>query len=295
MQLQLNPDRGVRLHALGTSTVVVVDDTFANLDELRADALDAGYRRPASAYPGLQAPVSPGGGAEFARELARLMLNALWGDDWPRTIALDAMVAEYFYSVLQLAERPRDLVEQHVDTGHWLASVTYLSGSRGAEAVGDSGEPEEGTAFWRHRKTGLTCWLTGADPVRLIWLQELFGLRFLDELPDALSACPRPDQLQLAADIWRPRPDRPRTLFSAHSDDDWELLLCIPAKRNRTVAYPGWLFHSAVSAAARAQPSDREALRLTLTGFGTLPVTWANKPRYEPGSYPLPSSLGLRE
>ncbi|WP_276204321.1 DUF6445 family protein [Enhygromyxa salina] len=280
MRLELNSNRRVKVQRVAGSVIAVIDDTFVDIEQVREAALEHGYTIPDSGYPGLRARVSPIGGRAFVELLARVILDQLWPEGYPKAIDLDVIAADFYASALGLRERPPDLIDQHADHDVWLAAVTYLS---------DTDHDDEGTAFWRHRATGLTCWMSDKDPVELLWLQELLGLEFLAQLPAAIEALPRPDLQQLRAEIWRQR------VGAAVAADAWEQLALVRQRCNRTVVYPGWQFHSAISRAVVPAPSRREQLRLSLGTFMTVPFAFANKPSYRREVYPTAAELGLPE
>jgi hypothetical protein len=99
-----------------------------------------------------------------------------------------------------------------------VAGVIYLN---------PPGQCRGGTAFYRHRRSGLSALPTAVEPA-VAELMRREGLWTLG---------------QFAAWIMSPPADGPRG-FITGSTTDWELTALVPMRFNRLVLYNGRLFHS---------------------------------------------------
>jgi len=99
------------------------------------------------------------------------------------------------------------------------------------------GEQHGGTGFYRHKATGIQ----RVTPDNRD--------RYLDAYQQELAR----------------RPPRPR--YFADSDEHFELLGMMPARRNRLVVYPGSLLHSACINPAISLSDDPRSGRLTVNSF----------------------------
>lgn len=264
MELKISERAQPRWAKAGKAPILIIDDVLDNADELREQALALRFEPPQNgSYPGLKAAASVRGGVTIAKMLAQAFLSQRHGSDVPAMLKDAKPKVATDFSILSISQEaasdPR-FSEQHVDTATWLASVIYLFGEPGVET------PERGTAFWRHRPTGLTCFSQGDSPdsVELVLKEKLLGFPLMQELPDALTKIPATCMNLLNARVFK-QVDRGRRPLSMEESDTWELLYAAPAKFNRLVCYPSWFIHSALET-----PDDTptvDTARLTMNCF----------------------------
>lgn len=183
-----------------------MDGFFHDPGEVRARALRARFNEAGSAYPGRVAPVGWD---------VRSLLPALAGLAGQ---PVDPIAMEARYSMVTLREQ--QLAPQqtgpHCDDAE-LAGVVYLNlpwQCRG------------GTAFYRHRESGLDRWPERVD-LSLALRMARRGLRTAEELRR-----------------WLTEPAEDARGFIAGSTPDWEQIGLVAMRWNRLVLYDGRLFHS---------------------------------------------------
>lgn len=225
---RLPPDvQGVQI---GGHTVVFIDDFLTDPEALR-DAAAASRFEPCpghtegKGYPGLRAPAP----AAYSAALTALM-EPLIRLNFGVPQALPLRKSDCSFSLTTTAPQALGPLQRtpHFDasTPHHMAVLLYLCG------------PEHGgTAFYRHRATGL----------QQVTAQN--RERFLDIYYDELNAHPPP----------------PR--YFADSDAQFEFLGMLPARFNRLAIYPGSLLHSAVVNPSLSLSSDPRRGRLTVNSF----------------------------
>ncbi len=260
MRLSVNPGAQPTWHEIGEArtAVLVVDDFLADAGQVRAFAQELAYFAPShkERYPGVRSPISLAGGAALKQWMAEHMLGRLFTEQR----APHLTTAEYdplgaFCLFTGDAGSEVRVEDQHVDGAYWLAAVLHLSTSHEGR----------GTAFWRHRATGLQHWVA-LDALQLGALESAFGLCIRAPLAQAKRhfwSNEEVARLLFAAPATR----RP---FTADSDDCWERLALIPSRFNRLVLYPTWQIHSLVDTSSA--PLTRDEARLTFNQMIDYPL-----------------------
>lgn len=214
---------------VGGHPVVFIDNVLADPQAWVDAACQARFERCAGfaerrGYPGLRAPLPPA----FSQALTAL-LDPLIRVNFGVPPGLVLKKTPCAFSLTTVA--PTDLGPlqrvPHFDasTPHHMAALLYLCD-----------ESQGGTAFYRHRATGLQ--QITAD------VRERYGEAVLAEL-DRQPAPPR---------------------YFGEGDAQFELLGVMRARFNRLVVYRGSLLHSAIVHPRRLSPDPR-AGRLTVNGF----------------------------
>ncbi|MCY4757261.1 DUF6445 family protein [Pelomonas aquatica] len=225
--VRMPPD--VRSVQVGGHAVVFIDDFLADPQALADAACRARFEPCAGfdekrGYPGLRAPVPPA-----YSECLTALLDPLIRINFGVPDALALKKTPCAFSLTTVA--PGDLGPlqrvPHFDasTPHYMAALLYLCD-----------EQQGGTAFYRHRATGLQ--QITADG------RERYGDAVYAELDR------------------QPAPAR----YFADSDARFELLGVMRARFNRLVVYRGSLLHSAIVNPRRLS-ADPRAGRLTVNSF----------------------------
>ena len=226
--IQMPPD--IRSVSIGEHQVVFIDNFLENPQALIEAACNAQFA-PApgnevrKGYPGVRAPIP----AEYSGELTALMeplIRLNFGV--PEDLPLRKSECTFSLTTTPPAELGPLQRTPHFDasTPHHMAVLLYLCD-----------EEHGGTAFYRHKATGLQQ-IT----------RENSG-PFLDAYYAELNA----------------RAPKPR-YFDA-SDEHFELLGVMPARFNRLVIYRGSLLHTAVINPALSISGDPRRGRLTANSF----------------------------
>jgi hypothetical protein len=225
--IRMPPD--IRAVQIGAHPLVFIDD-FLEDPQALVDAASRARFEPCPGaddkrgYPGIRAPV-PAAYSERLTELLDPLIKANFGV--PE--ALPVKKTPCAFSLTTVA--PHDLGPlqrvPHFDasTPHYMAVLLYLCDER-----------HGGTAFYRHRATGLQQ-ITAGD-------LERYGAAVYDEVDR------------------RPAPLR----YFDDSDEHFEFLGAIPARFNRLVIYRGSLLHSAIVNPQRLSRDPRGG-RLTVNTF----------------------------
>lgn len=220
----------VQLAQLGDHRVLVIDDLLEDPDAMVAAASRSGFQPYPSlaervGYPGIRAPAPAGYSAQLTAVMAPLLQQHLGvpAGRPPRK-------APCFFSLTTLQPDELGPMQRtpHFDasTPHHVAVLLYLF-------KGDEG----GTAFYRHRATGL---------------QQVTPQNREDFL----------DAYYAELDTQAPPPG-----YVYASDDRFELLGTVPARFNRLVVYHGSLLHSGVIDPQKSLDSDPRTGRLTVNSF----------------------------
>ncbi len=194
----LNPSAQVHVQTFGDGCpVLVIDNLYADPDAVRRLALGGNYDSTLAYYPGVHSTIPAAQLSPLFATLAQLV---------GQTSGMHC-TAEDFQSDFSLVTTPaRDMLAKqkhpHVD-GVPLAGVVYLS----------PGSPV-GTAFFRHRPTGLALVLNQEDQARYNTWLETEGEH-----------------------------TQPAT-YAVTDGDVWEHLYTTEPRYNRLVIYPGNAFHS---------------------------------------------------
>jgi len=201
--------------AVGPWTVLVVDGWYRDPAAVRALALRQRFHRGEGRFPGYVATVaaSTSGGE---REVQRITGLAIRVDaDFRHRVVFNAMSRRVAAELR--AQGP------HVDLGRDLAGVLYLMPDDRCRG---------GTAFWRHRGTGLLVPPTRIDAQARSFMRRR-GLRSREQLFTAML------------DDHPPAEGR-GFRFVTETSAQWELVASVPMRCNRLVLYPSALFHSAL-------------------------------------------------
>lgn len=208
--------------------MLIVEDFLRNPDEVRAAALKMSYRLDVPAYPGVTAVPS------WDRESFASALSELLGHP---------IAAEEVRLRLSIVTKPAEELEPWQCVPHCdpvdLAGVVYLN------------PPEQcrgGTAFYRHRQSGLAQ-LPAQPDARTLLVMIRHGIRTIDELQSWLMSTS----------------DSPHGYIS-DSTADWELIDLVEMRYNRFILYNGRFFHSGYFRAGDFGETKSER-RLTLNYF----------------------------
>lgn len=226
--IRMPPD--IRSVRVGEHQVVFVDDFLAHPEALVEAAAQARFEPCAGAderkgYPGVRAAV-PAGYSENLTELLDPLIRLNFGV--PEGLALRKSPCNFSLTTVA----PQDLGPlqrvPHFDasTPHFMAVLLYLCDER-----------QGGTAFYRHKATGLQ--QITADT------RDCYG----EMIYAQTERCPAP----------------PR--YFTDSNDCFELLGMMPARFNRLVIYRGSLLHSAIVNPQQVLSSDPRLGRLTINTF----------------------------
>ena len=265
--------------------ILIIDDALEDPERVRQHAWQSRFYLPGlprEYYPGWKASAAMPGEAAFVQSVGKRFLDRLWPDGWPQVLSLDDLILSSAFSVFGLnraTATEHGFIDQHFDGGgiyFWIALVTYLFES-------EDGPGERGTAFWRHKPTGLQSFFTG-DLLQAVRSEQLLGMRFLEPLREAQRGISA-NNLEAAGKAILESKGK-RKLFSLEEDENWALLKFVEAKFNRTVAYPTWQFHSAVDTVDAPRLSTRNA-RLTYNTFvsNPFPANMRPQPEYTGGGY----------
>ena len=187
-------------------TVLIIDDFLRNPGEVRTAALEMSYAPDVPAYPGVTA--TPNWDREsFASALSALLGRAVAAQDFGLRLSMVTKRAEEL--------EPWQCVP-HCDSVD-LAGVVYLN------------LPEQcrgGTAFYRHRDSGLVQLFAQPDTRTLLFMVRN-GIGTRDELLHLLTS-----------------PTDSAGGYITEPTPDWELLGLVEMRYNRLILYNGRCFHS---------------------------------------------------
>jgi hypothetical protein len=197
----------------------VIDGLYRDPEAVRACALRQTEWTPRRAFPGEQAIVE----VDTSRLYARLLEWIEIEDISPESECHGRAV----FSTITRKDRdlpPMEWGLPHFDPHSHIAGLAYLN--LPAQCRG-------GTAFYRHRRTGLERW--PADDEALAQALDTLGIR-------AAGLSPTEAANALAAALFKPRSEPG---FIRESTEDWELTALVEMRWNRAVFYETALFHSA--------------------------------------------------
>ncbi len=189
---------GIEVRHIGSARepLVVIDDFHPEFERLRAAALSAEFGAHARHYPGLQAPADP-------RHLGAVgaVLEQVFREQFGITRGVDLVQCAYSLVTTPEAELSPMQRRPHIDTPDpgRIALLHYLSGA-------ETG----GTAFYRHRATGL----------------DVLDARSFAQFREAIAD------------------ETPKPGYMRGSDDHFELLDVVEARPNRAVLYRSRILHS---------------------------------------------------
>lgn len=226
--IRMPPD--VQSVQIGEHQLVFIDNFLERPEALLEAACRASYEpypglSDRKGYPGLRAEAP----AAYSQNLTALMdplIRLNFGV--PESLALRKSICGFSLTTLAAQELGPLQRTPHFDasTPHHMAVLLYLCDER-----------HGGTAFYRHRATGI---------------QQVTA-----ENRDRFLAAYNAEQTQ------RPAPAR----YFDHGDEHFEFLGRMPARFNRLVVYRGSLLHTAVINPALSVNADPRAGRLTLNTF----------------------------
>lgn len=251
--------------------ILIIDNCLASPEAVREYALNLRYSRPPvpDAYPGWKSLASLAGAEVLMRILVAQYIRN-W--DASKFEALDVKAARALsqhFSVLAFDPITANTVgyngqSQHVDGVAWLATVLYLFGQR------DVSDSSRGTAFWRHRQSGLQHWFFG-DIVQIMRAEKLLGLSMVRGIQSISSSC-NIQSLGQASQVVFGRASESIVPFTADESETWEKIAFVEARFNRMIVYPTFQIHSIVDTTAPAPKSLADA-RLTMNTFIDYPFT----------------------
>ena len=199
--------------------VVVIDAFHPEPDRLRDAATRADFARRAPHYPGVQAPANPAHLRPVLPLLGRVLEDVFGAN------AVD--LVQCAFSLVTVPDAGLTPFQRlpHIDTPDpgRIALLHYLSG-----------DETGGTAFYRHRATGL----------------------------DALSAKTFPDYKAAVEAEGEPKPG-----YMRGSDGRFEMIHTVEARPNRAVLYRSRLLHSGMISEDLAFSDDPAIGRLTVNTF----------------------------
>ena len=214
MVLELNDPAQVRVETRkfgrGGHEVLVADQFLRHPEAVRAEALKLDYTQPKLAYPGVISEPD----WDYSEFLAAL------GELWGQNIGRSAMDLRFSMVTMRGEELGPWQCMPHVD-GAKAAGLIYLN------------LPDQcsgGTAFFRHRASGLECIPHSLPPEKMRELER----QGYGSVREWLEAILRP-------------PARPQGYITG-SNEDWEQIGLVEMKFNRLVLYSGQIFHSGLFA-----------------------------------------------
>lgn len=203
---------------------VVVDHFARDPERWRQDAADADYRALGDFYPGLRAPVPRDYLADVGPLLAAVLQKAFG-------CSVRMSVERALYSIVSTQPGELGLAQRipHIDSadfGHF-AMVHYLSH-----------EDWGGTAFYRHRATGLAA------------ITPELHRAYLDRIEREFARAGAPPAGYIEGDT-----------------DQFERIGLVGHRFNRAVIYPGNVLHCSATRNDAAHPRDPLVGRLTVAAF----------------------------
>lgn len=220
----IRPDISARLIGTDKQPVAIVDGFHPDPDALRAFAAAQAFEPGRHHYPGLRAPLPPEYFAAIRPALTAVLSGVFHHDAGIALIDASYAMVTTPADRLTLAQRLPHV--DAVDPGR-IALVHYLSP-----------EHRDGTAFYRHRSTGL-------------------------ETVDAARA--RDYHAALNAELARDGP--PEASYIAGSTPLFDQISQVEARYNRAVIYRSASLHSGAIAADSVLSEDPLLGRLTITAF----------------------------
>lgn len=213
LSLNSPEDMAAEIVEVAGTTALILDNVYRDPDYVRGLALSLNYHRAAGAYPGYFAFVSIS--SDPLREIVDSVLEERLGHELTFTPFYQDDLA---FAVI--TKRGDELVPgqrlPHFDDFCDYAGLVYLN------------PPEQsagGTAFWRHRATGLELARNAPGSASLV---AKFGVSDERELAKRLLSEGVPAG----------------TGYVTDSTETWELTQTIPMKYNRFVFYNANIFHS---------------------------------------------------
>jgi hypothetical protein len=280
---ELNPR--IRRFGREKNPVLVVDDVLVNPTEVRDYAIHSRFVQAddRTYYPGYLAPCALHGLEPLVAWVAQEMWSNGHRLDRDRKYSsLDEVDCNNRYFAICAPDPNAAYRNVHVDGHSWLAIVLYLSLDL---------EATTGTAFWRHKGTGMESFYCGPDPVKeMTMIDGVFGTHMLNQVRGPLAYSGAATYEQWSEGFFVPRVRRPP--FPDRDHDGWKQIGRISARYNRLVAYPTWQWHG-VYLTRYAPPPRIEDARLTLNLFVTHPLLGGHKAALVPAA-PLRATKDAR-
>ena len=181
-------------------SLVILDDYYENPDEVREYALRLKYTR-SGRFPGLNS----------ANDNINDELRAVATNLAAKVVVNGQSKDITFFRITRGSDSHQ--ADIHVDGSRW-AGVCYLN------PAGESKHSEGGTAFFRHKVTGLTSWPSESE------VEKLQGAGLLDP------------ELRTSAELHRFFADEGR------DRSKWVQIMYVPPLYNRAIFYDAMQFHS---------------------------------------------------
>lgn len=250
-QLKINPieEMDISIDYIGNdeSAIFVIDNFFANPEEIRDAALSQVYR-PSDEYPGFVSPVAMKGFDKTVKWIYQQMISKLY----PNVDILQNpgdLPGLSRFSIFAPSEKDR-LPSVHYDPNNFIGALVYLCENENS-----------GTAFWRDKATGLETYLPTGMLLQAK-MEKTFNFKMREKLEATLLDKPYFSYDQLERDLIHKRiPDEivfPKTDFCG-----WEAVHSVKSKFNRLVFYHGWVLHSPYYDNFE-YPTSREDSRLSM-------------------------------
>jgi hypothetical protein len=237
--------------------VLVVDDMLANPDELREYALGLQFRCPPMTEPAYESTCPLRGVAGLCDWVAHTMTVRGFErdpDDHARGAEGDASFRVF---APDAAHKYRTI---HAGLHGWIEVVLGLTPDE---------DRANGTGFWRHGPSGLeSAWAGDGGLDRLLRIDASFGTSLYESSKTAHALAPQSTYQQWVHQLLPTTSSKPP--FPAASHGDWELLHAVPARYNRLIAFPTWLFQSVVM--TQHARTTLDTARLTMSAFIRHPV-----------------------
>lgn len=210
----------IKYLGLSQEPVVIIDNFYPNFDDLKKAAVKCDFAKHAEFYPGVQAGANPSHLQPVAPLLTQIFKDAFG-------IQQGVSLVQCAYSIVTTADADLSPIQRlpHVDTTDVgrIALLHYLSGAE-----------QGGTAFYRHRKTGL----------------EVLSPDTYETYRTALEA-----------------EGLPKAGYMRGSDERFKMIEDVAAKPNRAILYRSAFLHSGYIPEYIDLSSDPAKGRLTLNSF----------------------------
>lgn len=273
--LKINEAAQISVQRIGPegTPIIAVDDFLANPQALRDHAQTLAWLPATSAFPGVRAsvglnlrPMIDWCAGTILREIC-----GLHGEPMPLFPHLDEEAHEaQTFSIATVGnevfqtEWGRQIDEfgameavrfaaPHTDLG-WFNLLLHLSLPKV-----DAG----GTAFWKHRRTGLQTFCRSEDPIFAQKAGEALGLDLTHRMLNAFADEPCYTKDDALESLFS---DGEFEDFRGASTETWECLTILPAKFNRLYLFPAPQFHSVVLG-EQVSTASFDDVRLTMNLF----------------------------
>jgi hypothetical protein len=219
----------IRFEPVHDTYALIIDDFYADPDYVRSLALELDFYRPIAGYPGRFAMISLA-----QRDIGRLLHECV-ADGYDVQAVPHRAYPDMTFAMVTV-DGPDEVepihCQPHFDNFCDFAGIVYLNPDEQASG---------GTAFWRHRDSGLIAAPVETDP-QIPELCERYGVA---------------DLQGVVRHIWT-ESMKTHHEFILESDETWERTKVVDMRFNRLVLYPGSLLHT---------------LHMELGAFGDIPTT----------------------